>query len=189
MRSGRSSARPTLADIVARRADIAGLGHDERAAWIDRSVFEHLTGFPQGILLRLHALGDFLPHGAGDTRYALMWSTLLSRYPGRAVFVYTHVPHASEVGRVLRAVNDEFPERSFIRFSNQPRATEFSIVSLDTVPDTPTVEMRGTVATVCPTQTGDFKCTDCGLCFSDDHRGAIAFISHERLAAHARSDD
>lgn len=165
-----------------RRIDTGALSTSEFHAWIERSVEEHVVTFPRGILYRLHALGDFVPDRDVDNdAYARFWLGLLGRYPTVRVFGYTHVPYDSPVGLAIREMNDTYPDRSFIRFSNQPRATEFATVSLKRRPDTDTVEASGRQVTVCPAQLADTKCAKCALCFSQRVGGTIGFITHASL--------
>lgn len=120
------------------------------------------------MLYRLHTLGDFTPdRDIENPTYARYWLELLRRFPTVRVFGYTHVPYDSPVGEVIRNMNELYPERAFIRFSNQSHKTPLSTVSLKHRPDTPTVRLSGErEATVCRAQLADVKCSKCALCFS-----------------------
>lgn len=118
-----------------------------------------------GILVRLHALGDFF-----DPAYVLFWSDLLDREPRLAVYGYTaHAPE-SPIGRTIAYVKARHGHRFAVRWSNGGAERDCT-VPLPSF-DAPT---RGAI--VCPEQTGKTAgCGTCGLCWSTDRN--IGFIEH-----------
>lgn len=117
-----------------------------------------------GILVRLHALGDFF-----DARYVAFWSDLLDRHPRLAVFGYTAWPPDSPVGRAIAEAKARHGQRFAIRWSNGGGGRDCT-VPIQAV-DAPVN------AIVCPEQTGRVDgCGKCGLCWGTQKN--IAFIEH-----------
>lgn len=117
-----------------------------------------------GILVRLHALGDFY-----SWEYVDFWRRMLALHPRLAVYGYTaHAPD-SEIGRAVGAMNRAYSDRCFIRYSNGGRDTWC------TVPIRSVDERVNAI--VCPEQTGKVDgCGKCGLCWQTPRN--IAFIEH-----------
>jgi hypothetical protein len=118
-----------------------------------------------GILIRLHALGDFYSVG-----YVRFWRRMLEQHPRLACYGYTaRMPH-TPIGAELEQLREDYPERFAIRYSNGGYE------------DLSTVTIRSEVdvsvnATVCPEQTGKtLACATCGLCWHSPRN--IAFIEH-----------
>ena len=117
-----------------------------------------------GILVRLHALGDFF-----DPAYVQFWADALDRHPRLAVYGYTAWPPGSPIGKAITAVKARFGRRFAVRWSNGglPSDCTLPTTGLD-VPVT---------ATVCPEQTGAAAaCATCGLCWNSTRN--IAFLEH-----------
>lgn len=118
-----------------------------------------------GLLIRLHALGDFY-----DVGYVEFWREMLMRHKRLAVFGYTAREPDSDIGWAVRSLASDFRERAMIRFSNAP----WPIMA--TVPITDE-NQRPASAFVCPEQTGRTRaCATCALCWST--RKNVAFIAH-----------
>jgi hypothetical protein len=118
-----------------------------------------------GVLVRLHALGDFY-HPA----YVDFWRDQLRKHPRLAIYGYTAHPWASTIGQRLQLANDEFGERAMVRNSDgrRKRMATVSVTSRDARPDN---------AFVCPEQTGQTKCcATCGACWSTPKN--VAFLAH-----------
>lgn len=118
-----------------------------------------------GIIIRLHALGDFY-----SAEYVNFWGRILAKYQSLVVFGYTawlpDTPIGAEVGRLI----DLFPGRAMIRYSNGGMTTR-STVPIADVADCPPG------AFVCPEQTGQFDgCGKCGACWSTLKN--VAFLAH-----------
>ncbi len=119
-----------------------------------------------GVLVRLHALGDFF-----DRDYVWFWRDLLWKHPNLAVFGYTaHDPHKSAIGFAIGVVKELFGERFAVRWSNNPDEDEWStrtVVEPFSAPD----------AIQCPEQIGATDgCGKCGLCWNTKKN--IAFTAH-----------
>lgn len=118
-----------------------------------------------GVLVRLHALGDFYSED-----YVDFWANMLAKHERLAIFGYTawapHTPIGAEVDKLI----DLFPGRAMMRFSNGGLATR-STVPIMRVEDCPPG------AFVCPEQTGQFEaCGKCGACWSTLKN--VAFLAH-----------
>lgn len=127
-----------------------------------------------GVLIRLHALGDFF-----DVPYVLFWHRMLTEHPRLAIFGYTArqpwrkpdgFPIGSFVGNALADMNNKFPGRSMIRFSDGKRPT-MSTVSIGEASSRPANAFQ------CPEQTGQTRCcATCGACWSTTKN--VAFLEH-----------
>lgn len=119
----------------------------------------------EGVLVRLHALGDFY-HPA----YVDFWRDQLRKHPRLAIYGYTAHPWASTIGQRLQLAIDEFGDRAMIRNSDGGRTT-MSTLSIVAPEDRPAN------AFVCPEQTGQTRCcATCGACWSTTKN--VAFLAH-----------
>lgn len=109
------------------------------------------------VCVRLHILGDFF-----SAEYVKFWHRMMAKHKGLLIFGFTHWKRESSIGMQLQALNVIYPERSWIRFSDQG-----GLMSAN-------VEGEGIQ---CPEQTGKTKsCLTCGLCWSTDL--PISFKEH-----------
>lgn len=119
----------------------------------------------RGILVRLHALGDFYSQD-----YVWFWRDMLWKYENLAIFGYTAWEPESDIGFAIGTVKRLFERRFAIRWSNQLGEEEWST---RTVVDP--VAPFGTF--LCPEQTGKVDgCGKCGACWSTPKN--VAFIQH-----------
>lgn len=119
----------------------------------------------RGIIVRLHALGDFYSLG-----YVAFWSSLLDEHPNLVIFGYTAWLPGTEIGDAINALIDKYPGRAMMRFSNGRLGTRCAI-PIETVADCPPG------AFVCPDQTGQFEgCGKCGACWTTLKN--VAFADH-----------
>lgn len=117
-----------------------------------------------GILVRLHALGDFF-----DPDYVRFWGDMLATHPRLACYGYTAWSPESEIGAAVAAVREEYGDRFAIRWSNG-EGDEDCALPIRTVDE-------AVNAMVCPEQTGaTAACATCGLCWGT--RRNIAFLEH-----------
>lgn len=118
-----------------------------------------------GVLVRLHALGDFF-----DRDYVWFWRDLLWKHERLAVFGYTAHEPTSEVGFAVGVVKRLFDNRFAVRWSNDASEDEWStrtVVEAFSAPD----------AIQCPEQVGATDgCGKCGLCWNTKKN--IAFTAH-----------
>lgn len=119
----------------------------------------------KGVLIRLHALGDFFsPH------YVDFWCQMLVKFPNLSIYGYTAYGSGTAIGWTVNEMNRTFPNRSMIRFSNGklPRMSTVSIGNPESCPPD---------AFVCPEQTGKtIGCDTCGACWGTSKN--VAFLEH-----------
>ena len=118
-----------------------------------------------GVLIRLHALGDFF-HPA----YVDFWGSQLRRHANLAIYGYTAHPWHSTIGQRLELLHNEFGNRAMIRNSDGERAVMSTVSIVD-------AESRPSNAFQCPEQTGQTRCcATCGACWSTTKN--VAFLAH-----------
>lgn len=152
----------------------------ERDVFYDRlaeEVFELLNEHEDGVLVRLHVLGDFI-----DVDYVANWADLLENAEGLAVYGYTAHKPDSDVGEAIAAIKERYPDRFRIRWSNSQEADGARV--LDFEPEDAKVEG----AIVCPAQTDATACcATCGLCW-EQSTTPIAFIKHGPKSAEVHAE-
>lgn len=124
-----------------------------------------------GILIRLHALGDFF-----SPAYVRFWAGMLAIHSRLAIYGYTAHSPESEIGREIHCLKQAYGRRFAIRWSNGGLERD------STVPVLPgTTKVEG--AFICPEQMNrtDGKgrplfCATCGLCWTTDKN--VAFMEH-----------
>lgn len=118
-----------------------------------------------GILIRLHALGDFY-----SPYYVGFWDRMLSLHPQLAIFGYTAWLRDTDIGQTVDELVDKYPDRAMIRFSNGGYNSRSTVPIVDEVDCPPG-------AFVCPEQTEQFEaCGKCGACWSTLKN--VAFLAH-----------
>lgn len=118
-----------------------------------------------GVLVRLHALGDFF-----SVEYVDFWMEMLRRHPRLALYGYTAHHPVTEIGDRIWVMNRLWPDRCMIRFSDG-QLPELSTVSIGDEGGCPSN------AFVCPEQTGKTRCcATCGACWSTKKN--VAFMEH-----------
>ena len=118
-----------------------------------------------GILIRLHALGDFY-----SIEYVAFWKRMLKAWPRLSVYGYTARNNEDSIGEAVNRLRGTQWDRFAIRSSNGARHN-MATVSIGSV------ESRPASAFVCPEQTGQTRCcATCGLCWST--RKNVAFLEH-----------
>ena len=122
----------------------------------------------KGILVRLHALGDFF-----SADYVYFWGAMLKKYPTLAVFGFTAWERKSDIGSAVANVKELFEHRFAIRWSNKDDEGEWSTRTYMT-------DASNLDAIPCPEQHwskgGSFGCGKCGLCWNTKKN--IAFSEH-----------
>jgi hypothetical protein len=150
-------ARRVAVPLPHERADFERKLEAELVRWLARP-------WP-GILIRLHALGDFY-----DEQYVEFWRNMLARYDRLAIFGYTARRQSDAVGAEIQDTKRAFGRRFAIRWSDADYGRD-STVSILNEADRPAT------AFVCPEQTGRVDgCGKCGACWSGDKD--VAFIIH-----------
>ena len=126
----------------------------------------HLCAVKRGVLIRLHALGDFF-----SVEYVDFWRRMLDEHANLSIFGYTARTLRDPIGDAIDALNVEHLHRRWlIRFSNG-RLNHAATVSIKTEADCPAS------AFVCPEQTNKTRCcATCGACWSTLKN--VAFLEH-----------
>ena len=119
---------------------------------------------PQGIVIRLHVLGDFY-----SVDYVNFWDEMLWKYSSLCLFGYTGREEESRIGKAIQELNRKFSERCVIRYSRSKEYTGSNLYAAE--------ESFEGKSFVCPEQTGkSASCTACGLCWSVSK--TVRFLSH-----------
>ena len=146
----------------------------ELEAKIASEIAELAAIYPNGIVIRLHILGDFY-----SVEYVHLWLNLLTKYPNLRVFGYT-ARHTGPIANAIKATRLLNPDRFWIRFSRNSKDSGYDIFA----------SQEGTVlgAITCPEQTGKSKsCLGCGLCWSVNN--TIAFVDHDKLNKQRKANE
>jgi len=118
----------------------------------------------EGIVIRLHVLGDFY-----NGEYITFWETMLWDNPKLAIFGYTGLPLASMNGCLIRGLNNDYPNQCSIRYSRNEGYGLNDTYAADE-------SFKGDCFT-CPEQTDKVKdCASCGLCWTVNK--TVKFLSH-----------
>jgi len=121
---------------------------------------------PSGFVIRLHVLGDFR-----NKRYINQWKRWLTKFPSLNAFGYTHHKLMTAEGQLINAMNNAYPDRWQIRFSDDT-STSFNA----TVTKDPNYKPTKTEI-MCPEQTGlTASCATCGYCWSSNK--SVVFVEH-----------
>lgn len=119
----------------------------------------------KGVLIRLHALGDFY-----SIKYVALWDAMLAIHPNLAVYGYTARRPGTDIGDAIAAVKARWGPRFAVRWSDGG-VDEDCTVSILHESDKPRD------AFVCPEQTGKVDgCGKCGLCWETTKN--VAFVEH-----------
>ena len=125
----------------------------------------HLCARKRGVLIRLHALGDFY-----SVEYVDFWREQLRKHPNLAIFGYTARNNEDPIGEAVIHLRHQRWDRFAIRSSNGARHDK-ATVSIKTEADCPAN------AFVCPEQTGKtICCATCAACWSTTK--TVAFLEH-----------
>lgn len=119
----------------------------------------------EGVLLRLHALGDFF-----SPAYVQFWAYMLDKHDRLGIFGYTAHRKGTPIGDAIEEVRRAHPDRFRIRWSDGGEAEDctVSIAGTDDCPPD---------AFVCPEQTGRVEaCGKCGACWASKRN--VAFVAH-----------
>ena len=140
----------------------------QHGAELERRLPEEIAAlcakYPDGVLVRLHVLGDFY-----SPEYVQLWGELLATHPNLAIWGYTHrTDPACDIHRAIVRNKMNFGVRFYIRWSDVPNAPDSASHETIAAPD----------AITCPEQIGKTKnCAACGLCWNAAAE-KIRFIHH-----------
>ena len=128
------------------------MGNDALMKRLDDELNILSTKHKEGILIRLHVVGDFF-----SVKYVKFWKKMLSKYNGISIFGYTARTPFSEIGKEIAILRSLNWDRFSIRFSNSME--KISANSEDFV--------NAKEGIVCPEQLDKTKnCASCGLCWN-----------------------
>lgn len=145
--------------------------------YLEAEVITLARQHPDGLLIRLHVLGDFY-----SVPYVYLWARLLKEFPQLHVFGYTARrmddpdPESARIAMALHVLTEGRWSQFAVRTSGGDSERSLAIV----VDDVETAEAAGAI--VCPAQTKDSEaCATCGLCWAPAMRDKIiAFLRHGR---------
>ena len=134
---------------------------------LESDIEYYVKKYPEGILIRLHVLGDF-----ESIQYIEFWNRMLHTYSSIAIYGYTrnHITskyeHIRALGYKSIAVRNIHKDRFAIRFSNK-LDDEFSANSR---------EITNEGITCLAQVKTNVSCSDCTLCWTSKKQ--IGFITH-----------
>jgi len=134
---------------------------------LESDIEYYVKKYPEGILIRLHVLGDF-----ESIQYIEFWNRMLHTYSNIAIYGYTrnHITskyeHIRALGYKTIAVRNIHKDRFAIRFSNK-LDDEFSANSR---------EITNEGITCLAQVKTNVSCSDCTLCWASKKQ--IGFITH-----------
>ncbi len=129
-----------------------------------RSVCEK---HPEGVVIRLHVLGDFF-----SVDYVRFWTRMMNEHPKLYLFGYTHHKHDTKIGAWVNIMMAVHPKRCVIRYSDEP-AMDLSAQTIKADGSSP--KQRGII---CPEQQNKVaSCADCSLCWTATTK-PILFLEH-----------
>ena len=132
---------------------------------IESELDELMEKHKEGIVIRLHVLGDFY-----STDYVRFWQEMLFKFPALCIFGYT-ARNDDIIGIGIDTLNFRFSERCRIRFSSNEVEDCIRVYAANE--DFPPKRAHFT----CPEQTGKMKsCADCGLCWTTTK--TVRFLNH-----------
>jgi hypothetical protein len=120
---------------------------------------------PQGIVIRLHVLGDFY-----SVDYLKFWERMLFEYPELCVFGYTGRELGTDIGNAIHLMNIRYSDRWVIRYSRNNESDELGKWYA-------AEESFDGKHFDCPEQTGKLEnCASCGLCWIVQN--TVRFATH-----------
>ena len=153
---------------------------EEFIAALHDEISGYAVQYPEGFVVRLHVLGDFY-----SVDYVTCWDFWLTEFPQLHVYGYTSRTQDSDIGRAIIGLNNEFPDRSYIRWSGLTSLPMGATV-IARVPESSMVPE----GLVCPAETSDAECcATCTLCWSPAMRNkTIVFIQHGKGATMTKAN-
>lgn len=141
----------------------AGKETEER---IERQLEILQQDYPNGLLVRLHVLGDFY-----SAEYVRKWEGWLNRFPALHCYGYTARNESEEIGVLVRALALKNWNRFAIRSSGG---------NIKGLPSATTINRGEEIpeGIVCPVETEKTAaCGTCALCWDQPNK-TIVFLSH-----------
>ena len=135
---------------------------------LENKLFRELLAlndkYPQGIVVRLHILGDFY-----SFQYVMFWESMLQVFPNLHIFGYTAWEPDTDIGYTVSKVRGWHPDRFWVRYSRPGQPDGNAIYAAHGDYDGKHF--------VCPEQTEKVdSCLDCGLCWTT--KQTVRFLTH-----------
>lgn len=129
------------------------MGNDALMKRLDDELNILSTKHKEGILIRLHVVGDFF-----SVRYVKFWKKMLGKYSNISIFGYTARTPFSNIGKEISILRSLEWNRFSVRFSNS--FEKLSANSQDLLGNKQGI--------ICPEQLDKTKnCASCGLCWNN----------------------
>lgn len=136
--------------------------HPDFLPLLEAHIQTLLDKHPQGLVVRLHVLGDFY-----SPEYVDFWRQQLSIHPNLNAFGYTHHRATHPIGKQINLLNESLPDQWRIRFSDDMSQQFRSEVSNNDLSD----------EVICPEQLDKTaSCATCGFCWTSEK--PVVFIEH-----------
>jgi len=129
------------------------MGNDALMKRLDDELNILSTKHKEGILIRLHVVGDFF-----SVNYVKFWKKMLGKYSNISIFGYTARTPFSNIGKEISILRSLEWDRFSVRFSNS--FEKLSANSQDLLGNKQGI--------ICPEQLDKTKnCASCGLCWNN----------------------
>ena len=126
--------------------------------------------YPEGIVIRLHVLGDFY-----SVSYVAFWERILELYPNVCIFGYT-ARWYEPIQKAIAAMNRKWSNRCVIRYSRNRAYVPNDDILRDSWKFAAEESYVGPTFT-CPEQLGTLPdCASCGACWIANK--TVKFLSH-----------
>ena len=127
---------------------------------------------PQGIVVRLHTLGDFY-----SLEYIIQWEIWLDRYPSLAVFGYTRRQPGSPMGDYIKQMRDRYWKQFSMRFSGLTGEKNAFVLNGQT--NSPSIGDAFVCKQEWAEQQGDLTSLYCGNCTACwESTRPVVFLEH-----------
>ena len=128
------------------------MGNDALMKRLDDELNILSTKHKEGILIRLHVVGDFF-----SVNYVKFWKKMLGKYSNISIFGYTARTPFSDIGKEIVILRSLEWDRFSVRFSNSFEKLSANSENL----------LGNKQGIICPEQLDKTKnCASCGLCWN-----------------------
>ena len=142
--------------------------------WIGLDIAERLRKHPNGIVIRLHVLGDFY-----STGYVQFWADMLEQNPNLCVFGYTARWGDDIQDAIHTQLNLGYPDRCVIRYSRNKEYDETSTTARYATGESFNENNNSARSFDCPEQSGKVaSCAACGACWGEHCTKSVRFKTH-----------
>jgi hypothetical protein len=134
-----------------------------------KSELKEICHTHEKVAIRLHVLGDFF-----SREYVLFWNMMMFSYSNLYVWGYTARNWKDPIGETIQNMNQSYPNRWLVRFSNTEEKDNCPEEGIYTC----AVDTKSNYIT-CPEQIGKTEsCGTCGLCWNHNVKRGIRFLPH-----------